>query len=229
MSNPARETKELDELYADFAEAGLIPLWTQREDLMPASPRSAAVPHLWRWTELLPIAERAGRAGPGGTRRRAAGHGAVQSRAARPAVRHAHVVGRRPVPRSRGDRAVAPAQPGRLPLRHRGRGGVDHRGRGPDGDASRRPAADAQLGLPRAPQRHRRPDGLARRARHPAGRPAGRRLLRVRTGRAVHPRDAAVLPRRAAVGAPRTASARRARTGPTRRWARTGGSTRTPR
>ncbi|MFK0113041.1 cupin domain-containing protein [Streptomyces sp. NPDC091217] len=66
------EQKMLDELYADFEDAGLMPLWTQREDLMPMSPQSEAVPHLWRWSELLPIAERSGRlvpVGRGGERR----------------------------------------------------------------------------------------------------------------------------------------------------------------
>ncbi|MFG1687843.1 cupin domain-containing protein [Nonomuraea sp. NPDC049269] len=66
------EQKRLDELYADFAEAGLIPLWTQRDDLMPMTPRPAAVPHVWRWARLLPIAERSGQlvpVGRGGERR----------------------------------------------------------------------------------------------------------------------------------------------------------------
>ena len=70
-SAPSQQ-KLLDGLYADFEDAHLIPLWTQRDDLMPASPRSAAVPHLWRWADLLPIAERSGRlvpVGRGGERR----------------------------------------------------------------------------------------------------------------------------------------------------------------
>ncbi|MBE4734010.1 cupin domain-containing protein [Streptomyces caniscabiei] len=64
--------KLLDELYADFEDAGLIPLWNQRDDLMPTSPQPAAVPHLWPWARLLPIAERSGRlvpVGRGGERR----------------------------------------------------------------------------------------------------------------------------------------------------------------
>ncbi|MFD5838554.1 cupin domain-containing protein [Streptomyces collinus] len=66
------ERKMLDDLYADFEDAGLIPLWTQLGGLMPATPRPAAVPHLWRWERLLPIAERSGRlvpVGRGGERR----------------------------------------------------------------------------------------------------------------------------------------------------------------
>ncbi|MDX2546986.1 fumarylacetoacetate hydrolase family protein [Streptomyces sp. WI04-05B] len=49
------EQKLLEELYADFEDAGLIPLWTQRDDLMPTTPQPAAVAHLWRWSDLLPI------------------------------------------------------------------------------------------------------------------------------------------------------------------------------
>lgn len=62
----------LDELYRDFAAAGLLPLWTQREDLMPVTPRPAATAHVWRWRDLHPIAERAGElvpVGRGGERR----------------------------------------------------------------------------------------------------------------------------------------------------------------
>ncbi|MFI9754444.1 cupin domain-containing protein [Streptomyces collinus] len=66
------ERQMLDNLYADFEDAGLIPLWTQLDGLMPATPQPAAVPHLWRWERLLPIAERSGRlvpVGRGGERR----------------------------------------------------------------------------------------------------------------------------------------------------------------
>jgi len=63
---------ELDELYRGFAAEGLVPLWTEIGDLMPTEPRSGAVPHLWRWAHLLPLAERAGDlvpVGRGGERR----------------------------------------------------------------------------------------------------------------------------------------------------------------
>jgi gentisate 1,2-dioxygenase len=59
-------------LYADFEAAGLLPLWTQREDLMPASPAPRAIAHVWRWKDLYPLAERAGQlipVGRGGERR----------------------------------------------------------------------------------------------------------------------------------------------------------------
>ncbi|HVX21689.1 MAG TPA: cupin domain-containing protein [Acidimicrobiales bacterium] len=62
----------LERLYADFAAGDLAPLWTVRDDLMPSEPKPRAVPHLWRWQQLLPLAERAGRlvpVGRGGERR----------------------------------------------------------------------------------------------------------------------------------------------------------------
>ncbi|MER7547998.1 cupin domain-containing protein [Spirillospora sp. NPDC127506] len=68
---PAR-TPELEALYRDFESESLIPLWTEIGDLMPPYPRSRALPHLWRWNRLLPMAERAGDlvpVGRGGERR----------------------------------------------------------------------------------------------------------------------------------------------------------------
>jgi len=69
---PTTADAELDELYREFAAAGLTPLWTQREGLMPITPEPAGVPALWRWSTLYPLAERAGRlvpVGRGGERR----------------------------------------------------------------------------------------------------------------------------------------------------------------
>lgn len=63
---------ELDELYRGFERELLVPLWTEIGDLMPLSPTSSAVPHLWHWGEMLPLAERAGDlvpVGRGGERR----------------------------------------------------------------------------------------------------------------------------------------------------------------
>ncbi|MQA63215.1 MAG: cupin domain-containing protein [Actinophytocola sp.] len=62
----------LDELYRSFEKELLVPLWTEIGDLMPAHPQSKAQPHLWRWNDLLPLAERAGElvpVGRGGERR----------------------------------------------------------------------------------------------------------------------------------------------------------------
>jgi gentisate 1,2-dioxygenase len=63
---------ELEKLYRDFESERLIPLWTEIGDLMPESPRSAAVAHVWRWDALHRVAARAGElvpVGQGGERR----------------------------------------------------------------------------------------------------------------------------------------------------------------
>lgn len=65
-------TPALEELYRGFEQELLVPLWTEIGDLMPAHPRSRAVPHLWRWRSLLRLAEQAGDivpVGRGGERR----------------------------------------------------------------------------------------------------------------------------------------------------------------
>ncbi|MFD8569119.1 cupin domain-containing protein [Streptomyces sp. NPDC059639] len=65
--SPALET-----LYRGFEQELLVPLWTEIGDLMPAHPRSRAVPHLWRWDRLRPLAAQAGDlvpVGRGGERR----------------------------------------------------------------------------------------------------------------------------------------------------------------
>jgi gentisate 1,2-dioxygenase len=65
-------TPELEELYRGFEQELLVPLWTEIGDLMPSSPRSAAVAHAWRWANLLRLAARSGDlvpVGRGGERR----------------------------------------------------------------------------------------------------------------------------------------------------------------
>ncbi|MFF4081576.1 cupin domain-containing protein [Streptomyces sp. NPDC001777] len=65
-------TPALEELYRGFEQELLVPLWTEIGDLMPAHPRSRAVPHLWRWERLRRLAARAGDlvpVGRGGERR----------------------------------------------------------------------------------------------------------------------------------------------------------------
>src|SRR5487761_627499 len=62
----------LEELYQRFEKELLVPLWTEIGDLMPAHPRSKAVPHLWRWEQLRVLAAQAGElvpVGRGGERR----------------------------------------------------------------------------------------------------------------------------------------------------------------
>ena len=134
------------------------------------------------------------RPGAGRTGRRAPRHRTGQSRPARRPLRHAHAVGRHPVPRPAGERARAPAHPVRVPVRPGRRGRVDRRRRRPGGHAPRRPAAHPGMALPRAPERLRRPDGVARWPGHPARRHHGPGLLRVRSRtscRTPRPRTAA--------------------------------------
>ena len=62
----------LEDLYRRFERELLVPLWTEIGDLMPAHPRSKAVPHVWRWDSLLELAGQAGHlvpVGRGGERR----------------------------------------------------------------------------------------------------------------------------------------------------------------
>jgi gentisate 1,2-dioxygenase len=62
----------LARLYAGFEAEYLIPLWTEIGGLMPAQPRSAARPHVWRWSNLVALADQAGAlvpVGRGGERR----------------------------------------------------------------------------------------------------------------------------------------------------------------
>jgi gentisate 1,2-dioxygenase len=66
------DTPELRSLYKGFEEHNLLPLWTQLGDLMPMAPKPKAVPHVWRWADLLPLAEKSGElvpVGRGGERR----------------------------------------------------------------------------------------------------------------------------------------------------------------
>ncbi len=66
------DSPELRTLYQGFADQSLIPLWTQLGDLMPMHPAPKAVPHIWHWADLLPLAEAAGTlvpVGRGGERR----------------------------------------------------------------------------------------------------------------------------------------------------------------
>ncbi|GLY29726.1 cupin domain-containing protein [Kineosporia sp. NBRC 101731] len=66
------EERQIAQLYEDFGQVNLIPLWTQIGELMPMTPQPQAVPHVWRWKTLLPLAARAGDlipVGRGGERR----------------------------------------------------------------------------------------------------------------------------------------------------------------
>jgi len=66
------EERLIGRLYDDFDAEHLMPLWTQRGELMPMAPEPRAVPHVWKWQRLLPLAARAGElvpVGRGGERR----------------------------------------------------------------------------------------------------------------------------------------------------------------
>ncbi|MET7690395.1 cupin domain-containing protein [Streptomyces sp. NPDC005483] len=65
-------TPQLEALYRGFEQQLLVPLWTEIGELMPAHPVSQALPHRWRWKDLLPMAAQAGQlvpVGRGGERR----------------------------------------------------------------------------------------------------------------------------------------------------------------
>ncbi|WOQ17906.1 cupin domain-containing protein [Raineyella sp. W15-4] len=62
----------LRQLYSDFDQAHLMPLWTQLDDLMPMHPTPRSVPHIWKWSTLYPLAQSSGTlvpVGRGGERR----------------------------------------------------------------------------------------------------------------------------------------------------------------
>ncbi|MFS4580177.1 cupin domain-containing protein [Phaeobacter sp. C3_T13_0] len=66
------DTPELRALYEGFEKESLIPLWTQLGDLMPMHPKPKAVPYVWKWNRLLPLAKASGDlvpVGRGGERR----------------------------------------------------------------------------------------------------------------------------------------------------------------
>jgi gentisate 1,2-dioxygenase len=66
------DTPELRALYQGFEEQHLKPLWTQLGNLMPMHPKPKAVPHVWKWSKLYPLAKQSGDlvpVGRGGERR----------------------------------------------------------------------------------------------------------------------------------------------------------------
>jgi gentisate 1,2-dioxygenase len=70
--NQPPATPELEALYRGFERELLVPLWTEIGELQPVAPNPASLPHRWRWSEMLPLAERAGElvpVGRGGERR----------------------------------------------------------------------------------------------------------------------------------------------------------------
>lgn len=66
------DTPALRQLYTDFKSNHLNPLWTQIGGLMPKHPKPRAVPHVWKWSTLYPLAQQSGElvpVGRGGERR----------------------------------------------------------------------------------------------------------------------------------------------------------------
>ncbi len=71
-SGQPEDTAALRELYARMEDQHIKPLWTQIGNLMPKTPTPRAVPHLWKWADLIPLARRSGDlvpVGRGGERR----------------------------------------------------------------------------------------------------------------------------------------------------------------
>ena len=71
-ANQPEDTPALRQLYADFKDNHLNPLWTQTANLMPPRPRPEAVAHVWEWGALYDMAVRSGDlvpVGRGGERR----------------------------------------------------------------------------------------------------------------------------------------------------------------
>jgi gentisate 1,2-dioxygenase len=63
---------ELTEFYANLKKEHLAALWNLNQKLLPREPETRVLPHVWRWKELYPLAERAGELVPierGGDRR----------------------------------------------------------------------------------------------------------------------------------------------------------------
>lgn len=66
------DTPQLQALYDNFEKQHIKPLWTQIGNLMPQHPCPQAMPHIWKWADLLPLARASGElipVGRGGERR----------------------------------------------------------------------------------------------------------------------------------------------------------------
>lgn len=66
------DSPELRKLYEEFEHFHIKPLWTQLGNLMPRSPSPSALPHVWKWADLYPLAKQSGDlvpVGRGGERR----------------------------------------------------------------------------------------------------------------------------------------------------------------
>ena len=71
-SKPASSADTLQQFYSDIDRQHLVPLWNITSDLLSPEPKPRVLPHLWRWTDLAPLAQQAGELVPierGGERR----------------------------------------------------------------------------------------------------------------------------------------------------------------
>jgi len=53
--------ESVSNLFAEASDLASAPLWTVMESMVPSHPEPKAVPHLWRWSSMRPLLERAGR------------------------------------------------------------------------------------------------------------------------------------------------------------------------
>ena len=162
---PAR-TPERQAFYDRIAPANLAPLWEQLHSLVTPEPRPHALPAIWRYREVRPHLMQSGSliTAQEATRRvlmlMNPGLGGA-------GLDHRLAVRRAAADHARRGRAGASPHPIGAALHHRGARRL-YRGRWrAHRDAARRFRHHPVLDLARPRQRHRRADGLARRARHP--------------------------------------------------------------
>ena len=54
----------LSKFHRELREAAIWPFWEVSTDVMMSAPCAPDLPHIWRWTELLPFIEKAGQQVP---------------------------------------------------------------------------------------------------------------------------------------------------------------------
>jgi gentisate 1,2-dioxygenase len=55
---------EIPELYQDLERQYLVSLWEIAPQLLPREPQPQAVPYLWRWADIAPLAHRSAKLVP---------------------------------------------------------------------------------------------------------------------------------------------------------------------
>ncbi len=61
---PGITLDELPELYQDLERQHLVPLWEIAPQLLPREPQLQAIPYLWRWVDIAPLAHRSAKLVP---------------------------------------------------------------------------------------------------------------------------------------------------------------------